>query len=85
MVGEIGAKNCPDGDLIRDKLTCQKACKKLKLPEKEMIDALFQCYKDKQGNCNHNSYEIPVGASLICKTTNKNFGKLPKISSLFIP
>ena len=63
----VGITDCSIGEKIKDKLTCEKACIKLNLPKKEMIDG-FVCYKSHAGNCGADT-QIGSSASLLCKIT----------------
>ena len=59
--------------MIRDKETCETACKKLNLPQKTLVDN-FICYKDGQGNCYQDGLN-GGGAFLICQKSGKTVGK----------
>ena len=76
VLGVKGTGLCSEGELILDRSTCKKACKILKVPEKQILGD-FKCYKDRHGNCYQNGHNGD-GAFMICKKSDLSKGKIKK-------
>ena len=64
---------CSKGELIIDEKTCRDACIRLNIPQGEILGE-SKCYKNSTGKCLQNGHPTE-GSSMICKITEKDFGK----------